>query len=101
MAAPQARDFTSPVGRGRRSRRERSTRKARRVRGYSPSRVTCPLTPTLSPTGRGGADAVLATSLLIRGECPKVLEGTVHHFHPPPSGFVRAPETPFRPPLQH
>ena len=40
--------FTSPRGRGRRA-------IARRVRGYRLSRVTCPLTPALSPQGRGSA----------------------------------------------
>ena len=37
------------------SHRERSAREVCRVRGYSLTRFTCALTPTLSPTGRGSA----------------------------------------------
>jgi hypothetical protein len=43
------------------SHRERSTREARRVRGYSLSRVLDPLTPTLSPMGRGRRQNVRRT----------------------------------------
>ena len=44
--APQL--FHLSIGRGRR-------REARRVRGYSQLKVLDPLTPTLSPTGRGSS----------------------------------------------
>jgi hypothetical protein len=37
---------------------ERSPREARRVRGYTRSRGRCPLTPTLSPAGRGSAPSL-------------------------------------------
>src|SRR5260221_1558498 len=40
--------------------RERSDREAIRVRGYSLSRVLDPLTPALSPTGRGSPAALVA-----------------------------------------
>src|SRR5208283_5100976 len=52
--------FTSPIGGGRRA-------VARRVRGYGLSRIMNPLTPTLSPTGRGGSQHPwLSSKILIR-----------------------------------
>jgi hypothetical protein len=47
------------AGSGHLSHRERSDREAIRVRGYGLSRVLDPLTPTLSPLGRGGPQRTL------------------------------------------